>query len=42
MFGGQSTYLPLKVNAAGVIPIIFASCIIYFRPSWRRCSTSTG
>ena len=30
MFGGQSTYLPLKVNAAGVIPIIFASCIIYF------------
>ena len=30
MFGGQSTYLPLKVNAAGVIPIIFASCLIYF------------
>ena len=30
MFGGQSTYLPIKVNAAGVIPIIFASCIIYF------------
>ena len=28
--GGQSTYLPLKVNSAGVIPIIFASCIIYF------------
>ena len=26
MMGGQSTYLPLKVNAAGVIPIIFASC----------------
>ncbi|MCD8316504.1 MAG: preprotein translocase subunit SecY [Eggerthellaceae bacterium] len=30
MLGGQSTYIPLKVNAAGVIPIIFASCIIYF------------
>ena len=29
MMGGQSTYIPLKVNAAGVIPIIFASCIIY-------------
>ena len=26
----QSTYIPLKVNAAGVIPIIFASCLIYF------------
>lgn len=30
IMGGQSTYIPLKVNAAGVIPIIFASCIIYF------------
>ena len=30
MVGGQSTYLPIKVNSAGVIPIIFASCIIYF------------
>ena len=30
MMGGQSTYIPLKVNAAGVIPIICASCIIYF------------
>ncbi|MDO5335109.1 MAG: preprotein translocase subunit SecY [Coriobacteriia bacterium] len=30
MMGGQSSYLPLKVNAAGVIPIIFASCLIYF------------
>jgi preprotein translocase subunit SecY len=25
MYGGQSTYIPLKVNQAGVIPIIFAS-----------------
>ena len=30
IMGGQSTYIPLKVNAAGVIPIIFASCLIYF------------
>lgn len=30
MMGGQSTYIPMKVNAAGVIPIIFASCLIYF------------
>ncbi len=30
MMGGQTTYIPLKVNTAGVIPIIFASCIIYF------------
>ncbi len=29
MMGGQNTYIPLKVNAAGVIPIIFASCILY-------------
>ena len=30
VMGGQNTYIPLKVNAAGVIPIIFASCLIYF------------
>lgn len=30
MMGGQSSYLPMKINAAGVIPIIFASCLIYF------------
>lgn len=30
MMGGQSTYLPIKVNTAGVIPIIFASAIMYF------------
>ena len=30
VMGGQTTYLPLKVNAAGVIAIIFASCLIYF------------
>jgi preprotein translocase subunit SecY len=29
MFGGSSTYIPLKVNQAGVIPIIFASSLLY-------------
>lgn len=30
IMGGQATYLPIKVNTAGVIPIIFASAILYF------------
>ena len=30
MVGGQSSFLPLKVNSAGVIPIIFAVSILYF------------
>lgn len=30
IYGGQSTYLPLKVNSAGVIPIIFAISILLF------------
>jgi len=30
MMGGQSTFLPLKVNTGGVIPIIFASSVITF------------
>jgi preprotein translocase subunit SecY len=29
MYGGQSTYIPLKVNQAGVIPVIFASSMLY-------------
>ncbi|PRX99996.1 preprotein translocase subunit SecY [Allonocardiopsis opalescens] len=29
MFGGTSTYIPLKVNQAGVIPVIFASSLLY-------------
>jgi preprotein translocase subunit SecY len=28
MMGGQSTYIPLKVNQAGVVPIIFASSVL--------------
>jgi preprotein translocase subunit SecY len=30
MYGGQSTYIPLKVNQSGVIPVIFASSILAF------------
>ncbi len=30
VYGGQSTHIPLKVNTAGVIPVIFASSIIMF------------
>jgi preprotein translocase subunit SecY len=29
MLGGQSTYIPFKVNQSGVVPIIFASSILY-------------
>ena len=29
MYGGSSTYIPLKVNQAGVIPVIFASSLLY-------------
>ena len=30
LYGGTSTYIPLKVNQAGVIPIIFAASVLYF------------
>ncbi|MEX2552376.1 MAG: preprotein translocase subunit SecY [Actinomycetota bacterium] len=30
MYGGGSTYIPLKINQSGVIPIIFASSVLYF------------
>jgi preprotein translocase subunit SecY len=39
MYGGQSTHIPLKVNAAGVIPVIFAISLLIFPPTlasfWR-------
>jgi preprotein translocase subunit SecY len=39
MYGGQTTHIPLKVNAAGVIPVIFASSLLVFPPTiaqfWR-------
>jgi len=30
LYGGQSTYIPMKVNQSGIIPIIFASSVLYF------------
>ena len=43
MYGGQSTYLPFKINPSGVIPVIFASSFLTFPlqiatslgPNWR-------
>lgn len=54
LMGGSSTYIPLKVNQAGVIPVIFASSILYlpvlytmFQPTgkvseWIAGNLSTG
>ncbi|MGI6084692.1 MAG: preprotein translocase subunit SecY [Acetivibrionales bacterium] len=33
MYGGQSTHIPMKVNQAGVLPIIFAMSILAFIPT---------
>ncbi|MGI5950812.1 MAG: preprotein translocase subunit SecY [Brooklawnia sp.] len=54
LLGGSSTYIPLKVNQAGVIPVIFASSILYlpvlytmFQPTgrlaeWIAANMATG
>ncbi len=36
MYGGQTTHLPIKINSAGVIPVIFAVSLIMFPPSIAR------
>jgi preprotein translocase subunit SecY len=36
VYGGQSTHIPLRVNTAGVIPVIFASSIILFPATLTR------
>ncbi|MBM4153935.1 MAG: preprotein translocase subunit SecY [Lentisphaerae bacterium] len=36
VYGGQSTYMPLRVNYAGVMPIIFAQSILMFPPKLFR------
>jgi preprotein translocase subunit SecY len=41
MYGGQSTYIPLKVNQSGVIPVIFASSILSF-PALIATATNWG
>jgi preprotein translocase subunit SecY len=42
MYGGQSTYIPLKVNQSGVIPIIFASSVLYFPVLLSQVVPSSG
>ena len=42
MYGGTSTYLPLKVNQAGVIPVIFGSSLLYLPDLIARLSGNTG
>src|ERR671928_1744151 len=39
--GGQSTYMPLRVNMAGVIPIIFAAAVMAFPPTLAQFFPST-
>ena len=42
MYGGTSTYLPLKVNQAGVIPVIFGSSLLYLPDLIVRLSGNAG
>jgi preprotein translocase subunit SecY len=42
MYGGTSTYLPLKVNQAGVIPVIFGSSLLYLPDLIVRLSGNSG
>lgn len=41
-YGGTSTYIPLKVNQAGVIPVIFASSLLYIPALIAQFSSSTA
>jgi preprotein translocase subunit SecY len=41
-YGGTSTYLPLKVNQAGVIPVIFASSLLYIPQLISQLQNSNG
>ena len=42
MFGGSSTYIPLKVNQAGVIPVIFASSLLYLPALMSQFNQTSG
>ena len=42
MYGGTSTYLPLKVNQAGVIPVIFGSSLLYLPALISQLAGSEG
>jgi len=41
MYGGTSTYIPLKVNMAGVIPVIFASSLLFLPTLFVQLTGST-
>jgi preprotein translocase subunit SecY len=41
-YGGTSTYIPIKVNQAGVIPVIFASSLLYIPSLIVNFSNSTA
>ena len=42
MFGGESTHLPMKVNPAGVIPLIFASSLLLMPLTVASFSSASG
>jgi preprotein translocase subunit SecY len=42
MFGGSTTYIPLKVNQAGVIPVIFASSMLYLPVLYAQFQPNTA
>ncbi|MBW0103439.1 preprotein translocase subunit SecY [Pseudonocardia sp. KRD291] len=42
MYGGTSTYLPLKVNQAGVVPVIFGSSLLYLPDLVARLAGNDG
>jgi preprotein translocase subunit SecY len=42
MYGGTSTYIPLKVNQAGVIPVIFASSLLYLPQLFTQIGDKQG
>jgi preprotein translocase subunit SecY len=42
VMGGQSTYIPLKVNMAGVIPVIFATSVLFFPVIFATSIPATG
>jgi preprotein translocase subunit SecY len=42
MFGGSSTYIPLKVNQAGIIPVIFASSLMYLPALMAQFNSDTS
>ena len=39
VYGGQNTYLPLRVNTGGVIPVIFASSVVMVFPTLAQLTT---